>query len=129
MAIKVEENEARAKIEALANKLGYSTASFFPGRGGSCSKDKYVIAFKIDNGDSPLDLWVTLMTCESEEGEYICAMEDLLFEDNYWSHAIEKMEDVVKHRCKIKLQFKPVLNPNETIDEALIRLDLNCLEK
>ena len=88
MAIEVEENEARAKIEVLAKKLGYSTASFLPAQGIKRLKGKYVLAFKIDNGDSPLDNWVTLMTCE--QGEYLCAMEDLIFEDNYWSHAIEK---------------------------------------
>lgn len=56
-------------------------------------------------------------------------MEDLIFEDNYWRHAVEKMEDAVKHRYSIKSHYKVVLNPNETIDEALIRLDLSCLEK
>ena len=64
MAIEVEENDARAKIEALAKKLGYSTAAFFPAQGGARLKEKYVLAFKIDNGDSPLDEWTSLMTCK-----------------------------------------------------------------
>ena len=57
-------------------------------------------------------------------------MEDLIFEDNYWRHAVEKMEDAVKNRySRLQSHYKVVLNPNETIDEALIRLDLSCLEK
>ena len=127
MAIEVEENDARAKIEALAKKLGYSTTSFLPAQGGARLKGKYVLAFKIDNKDSPLDMWTPLMTCKQVKN--ICTVEDLIFEDNYWSHAIEKMEDAVKHRYSIKSHYKVVLNPNETIDEALIRLDLSCLEK
>ena len=127
MSIEVEENEAKAKIEALAKKLGYSTVAFLLVQGGARLKGKYVLAFKIDNGDSPLDEWTSLMTCKQVKN--ICAVEDLIFEDNYWSHAIEKMEDVVKHRYSIKSHYKVVLNPNETIDEALIRLDLSCLEK
>ena len=126
MAIEVEENEARAKIEALANKLGYSTVAFLSAQGGVRLKGKYVLAFKIDNGDSLLAYWTTLMKCKQEK--YLCAIEDLLFEDNYWSHAIEKMEDIVKHRYSIESQCKVVLNLDETIDEALIRLDLNGLE-
>ena len=127
MAIEVEENDARAKIEALVKKLGYSTVAFLPVQGGARLKGKYVLAFKIDNGDSPLDEWTSLMTCKQVKN--ICAMEDLIFEDNYWSHAIEKMEDAVKHLYSITSHCKVVLNPNETIDEALIRLDLSYVEK
>lgn len=128
MAIEVEENDARAKIEALAKKLGYSTVAILPVQGGARLKGKYILAFKIDNGDSPLDEWTSLMTCKQVKN--ICAMEDLIFEDNYWSHAVEKMEDAVKHRYIIlRSQYKVVLNPNETIDEALIRLDLSYVEK
>ena len=128
MAIESEENEARAKIEALAKKLGYSTTSFLPTQGVDRIKGKYILAFKIDNGNSPLDNWTPLMTCKQVKN--ICTVEDLIFEDNYWSHAVEKMEDVVKNRYSIlQLHYKVVLNPNETIDEALIRLDLSCLEK
>ena len=127
MSIEVEENEAKAKIEALAKKLGYSTTSFLPAQGGARLKGKYVLAFKIDNGNSPLDMWTPLMTCKQVKN--ICSVEDLIFEDNYWSHAVEKMEDAVKHRYRIESQCKVVLDFNETIDEALIRLDLSCLEK
>ena len=127
MAIELEENEARAKIEALAKKLGYSTTSFLPAQGGAYLKGKYFLAFKTSNEDSPLDNWTLLMTCKQVKN--ICAVEDLIFEDNYWSHAVEKMEDAVKHRYSIMLQYEVVLDLNETIDEALIRLDLNCLEK
>ena len=70
---------------------------------------------------------MTLLNCE--KGDYLGTSEYLLFEDNYWSHAVEKMEDAVKHRYSIMLQYEVVLDLNETIDEALIRLDLNCLEK
>ena len=128
MSIEVEENEAKAKIEALAKKLGYSTTSFLPAQGGARLKGKYVLAFKIDNGNSPLDMWTPLMTCKQVKN--ICSVEDLIFEDNYWSHAVEKMEDAVKNRYSVlQSHYKVVLNPNETIDEALIRLDLSCLEK
>ena len=68
------------------------------------------------------------MTCKQVKN--ICSVEDLIFEDNYWRHAVEKMEDAVKNRySRLQSHYKVVLNPNETIDEALIRLDLNCLEK
>lgn len=128
MAIEVEENEARAKIEALANKLGCSAAAFFTAQGANRLKGKYFLAFKTSNDDSPVSNWSILM--KFKQVGHLCATEDLLFEDNYWSHAIEKMEDAVKHRYySIKSHYKVVLNPNETIDEALIRLDLNCLEK
>ena len=126
MAIEVEENEARAKIEALAEKLGYSAVSFFPVQGKARIKGKYVLAFK--DRDSQLYSWcMTLLNCK--KGDYLGTSEYLLFEDNYWSHAVEKMEDAVKHRYSIMLQYEVVLDINETIDEALIRLDLNCLEK
>ena len=46
MAIKVEENEARAKIEALAEKLEYSTVAFLPAQYDMRLKGKYVLAFK-----------------------------------------------------------------------------------
>ena len=127
MAIEVEENEARAKIEALANKLGCSAVAFFTVQGANRLKGKYFLAFKTSNEDSPLYNYTPLMTCKQVKN--ICTVEDLIFEDNYWSHAIEKMEDAVKHRYSIKSHYKVVLNPNETIDEALIRLDLSCLEK
>ena len=126
MAIEVEENEARAKIEALAEKLGYSAVSFLPVQGKVRIKGKYVLAFK--DRDSQRYSWcMTLLNCE--KGDYLGTSEYLLFEDNYWSHAVEKMEDAVKHRYSIMLQYEVVLDLNETIDEALIRLDLNCLEK
>ena len=126
MAIEVEENEARAKIEALAEKLGYSAVSFFPVQGKARIKGKYVLAF--NDRDSQLYGWcMTVLKCE--KGDYLGTSEYLLFEDNYWSHAVEKMEDAVKHRYSIMLQYEVVLDLNETIDEALIRLDLNCLEK
>lgn len=64
MAIELEENEARAKIEALAKKLGYSTTSFLPAQGGAYLKGKYFLAFKTSNEDSPLDNWTLLMTCK-----------------------------------------------------------------
>ena len=125
MSIEVEENEARAKIEALAKKLGYSTVAFLPVQ-GSMRLNKYVLAFK--DRDSQRYSWcMTLLNCE--KGDYLGTSEYLLFEDNYWSHAVEKMEDAVKHRYSIMLQYEVVLDLNETIDEALIRLDLNCLEK
>lgn len=126
MAIEVEENEARAKIEALAEKLGYSAVSFFPVQGKARIKGKYVLAFK-DRDSQRYSLCMTLLNCEN--GDYLGTSEYLLFEDNYWSHAVEKMEDAVKHRYSIMLQYEVVLDLNETIDEALIRLDLNCLEK
>ena len=126
MAIEVEENDARAKIEALAKKLGYSTVAFLPVQ-GSMRLNKYVLAFKTYIECIHLDYWMTFMKCEKEN--YIGTMEDLLFEDNYWSHAIEKMEDVVKHGYSIESRSKIILNPNETIDEALIRLDLSYIEK
>lgn len=88
MAIEVEENDARAKIEALAKKLGYSTAAFLPSQGWARLKGKYVLAFTIDNGDSLLAYWTALMKCKQEK--YLCAIEYVLFEDNYWSYAIEK---------------------------------------
>ena len=127
MVIEVEENDARAKIEALAKKLGYLTAAFLPAQGKVRIEGKYVLAFKISNGDSLFAHWTALMKCE--KGDYLWAIDELLFEDNYWSHAVEKMEDAVKHRYRIESQCKVVLDFNETIDEALIRLDLNCLEK
>ena len=96
MAIESEENEARAKIEALAKKLGYSVATFLTAQGEARLKGKYVLAFKIDNGNSPPDEWTSLMTCKQVKN--ICTVEDLIFEDNYWSHAVEKMEDAVKNR-------------------------------
>ena len=127
MAIEVEENEARAKIEALANKLGCLAAAFFTAQGANRLKGKYFLAFKTSNEDSPVSNWSILM--KFKQVGHLCAPEDLPFEDNYWSHAIEKMEDAVKHRYSITSHCKVVLNPNETIDEALIRLDLSCLEK
>ena len=126
MAIDVEENDARAKIEALAKKLGYSAVSFFPVQGKARIKGKYVLAFR-DRDSQLYNQCMTLLNCE--KGDYLGTIEDLLFEDNYWSHAVEKMEDAVKHRYSIMLQYEVVLDLNETIDEALIRLDLNCLEK
>lgn len=127
MAIEVEENEARAKIEALANKLGCSAAAFFTAQDANRLKGKYFLAFKTSNEDSPDSNWSILM--KFKQVGHLCAPEDLPFEDNYWSHAIEKIEDAVKHKYGITSHCKVVLNPNETIDEALIRLDLNCLEK
>ena len=126
MAIEVEENEARAKIEALAEKLGYSAVSFLPMQGKARIKGKYVLAFR-DRDSQLYNQCMTLLNCE--KGDYLGTIEDFLFEDNYWSHAVEKMEDIVKHRYSTMLQYEVVLDLNETIDEALIRLDLNCLEK
>ena len=126
MAIEVEENEARAKIEALAEKLGYSAVSFLPVKSKARIKGKYVLAFR-DRDSQLYNRCMTLLNCE--KGDYLGTIEDFLFEDNYWSHAVEKMEDAVKHRYSITSHCKVVLNPNETIDEALIRLDLSCLEK
>ena len=54
MAIEVEENEARAKIEALAEKLGYSAVSFLPVQGKARIKGKYVLAFRDRDRDSQL---------------------------------------------------------------------------
>lgn len=127
MTIEVEENEARAKIEALAEKLGYSTVAFLPAQDGIRLKGKYVLAFKTYIECIHLDYWMIFMKCKKED--YIGTMEDLLFEDNYWSHAVEKLEDVVKHGYSIESRSRIILNPNETIDEALIRLDLNYLKK
>ena len=88
MAIEIEENEARAKIEALAKKLGYSAVSFLLVQGKARIKGKYVLAFR-DRDSQLYNYWcMTLLNCE--KGDYLGTIEDLLFEDNYWSHAIEK---------------------------------------
>ena len=48
MAIEVEENEARAKIEALAEKLGYSAVSFFLCKVRHASKANMFLHSKIE---------------------------------------------------------------------------------
>ena len=126
MAIETEENEAKSKINALAKALGYEKANILlvPNRPGE--HDLYKLSFKSNKMD-PIELWDTVMCCR-ENNNYLVAMKDLFFNDNNWSDVVDKMEKKTKKGYYLEMcnGITCVLKENETIEEALIRLDLTC---
>lgn len=121
-----KEIEAKSKINALAKALGYEKANILlvPNRPGE--RDLYRLSFKFNKIDQ-IELWDTMMCCQ-KNNNYLVAMEDLFFNDNNWSDVVDKMEKKTKKGYYLGMcnGIICVLKENETIEEALIRLDLTC---
>lgn len=123
------EHEAEAKMNALAKALGYAKAIFAV---DTWHNGKYVMQFMTNDKDSFLKCEI-LHCCKDKA--YLVAMEDLLFKNSSWKNAVQTIERKCRYGycidvfCDAFNGFIHVLKENETVDEALIRLDLESIEE